>query len=203
MTPKSYFDTAIVVMEEVGPLLQLLRVAKGLSPDRNQAYSSNDFPAAVQNQINVITEITCKSDFNGGYQLHEVLFCASTTGALMNCSYNATNGYIAKECPGKIFFPHEPEAPLAPTLVISTPPFYIALTFARAIYAPLFYIALFYIALAFALAISVSLFYIALMFVLIISAPLFYTALTFALVIYAPRFYIALVFVFYVIVRLM
>lgn len=29
MTPKSYFDTAIVVMEEVGPLLQLLRVAKG------------------------------------------------------------------------------------------------------------------------------------------------------------------------------
>lgn len=142
----------------------------------------------------MITEITCKSDFNGGYQLHEVLFCASTTGALMNCSYNATNGYIAKECPGKIIFP---------TLAISTPPFYIALAFARAISAPLFYIALFYIALTFALAISVPLFYIALTFVLIISAPLFYIVLMFELAISAPPFYIALMFAFYVIVRLM
>lgn len=95
----------------------------GLSPDTNQLYATHDFPRAIQNQINAITEIKCNTDFHGRSQLNEVFFCTSAHGVLQNCTYNARNAYKSRNCPSNILFPSEPPAPAlalpAPTLAIS------------------------------------------------------------------------------------
>ncbi|KAH7846191.1 hypothetical protein Vadar_010947 [Vaccinium darrowii] len=159
MTPHKYFDLALDVMGQVGPLVELLVDRKGLKPNKNRLVQTQDFPSAIEKQLNTIAEVKCNTDKNDQSQIHELYFCASLHGVLVNCTSDRKKPrppYKIRHCPTEILYPSNPSTPLVPatplsmiipatqvtitipgtplTMTIPTQPIYIALTFAICVF---------------------------------------------------------------------
>ncbi|KAH7845017.1 hypothetical protein Vadar_034234 [Vaccinium darrowii] len=146
MTPQKYFDLALDVMGQVGPLVELLLDAKGLEPDKNRLVKTQDFPSAIEKQLSTIVEVKCNKDKNDLSQIHELYFCVSVHGVLANCTHDPKKPrphYKIRHCPTDILYPSDPSTLLVPatpltiaipgtplTVTIPAQPIYTALTIA-------------------------------------------------------------------------